>query len=221
MRIALGQINTTVGDLEGNAGLILAMAQRAAAGGAEIVVFPELSLTGYPPRDLVEKPSFLDRTQQHLERLAAATAGLDLTLICGYVGRANGSTGKRATNSAAAIRKGQVLFRQNKMLLPTYDVFDEGRYFVPADQELLWKFGDRKIALTICEDAWNDKQFWERPLYRRDPVEELASQGSEILISINASPYHMGKRELRRQIFRRYRQTPRDSSGLREPGWRQ
>jgi NAD+ synthase/NAD+ synthase (glutamine-hydrolysing) len=201
MRIALGQINTTVGDLEGNAGLILSMAQRAAAGGAEMVVFPELSLTGYPPRDLVEKPSFLDRTQQHLERLAAATAGLDLTVICGYVGRANASTGKQATNSAAAIRQGQVIFRQSKMLLPTYDVFDEGRYFVPADQELLWKFGERKIALTICEDAWNDKQFWERPLYRRDPVEELASQGSEILISINASPYHMGKRELRRQIF--------------------
>jgi NAD+ synthase/NAD+ synthase (glutamine-hydrolysing) len=201
MRIALAQINPTVGDLPGNADLILETARRGAAGGAQLVVFPELSLTGYPPRDLVEKPSFLERTGQQLERLAQETAGLSASLICGYVGRSASPTGKSATNSAAVIERGQIVFRQSKMLLPTYDVFDEARYFVPAEHQSLCEIQGRKVALTICEDAWNDKQYWERRLYRRDPVEELAAQGAEVLISINASPYHMGKRALRREIF--------------------
>ena len=201
MRIALAQINTTVGDLAGNLELILDATRRGAAGGAQLVVFPELSLTGYPPRDLVEKPSFLERTEQQLERLATETAGLDASLICGYVGRSAALTGKSATNSAAVIEGGRIVFRQNKMLLPTYDVFDEARYFLPAEHQSLCQIRGRPVALTICEDAWNDKQFWERRLYRRDPVEELVAQGAEILISINASPYHMGKRALRREIF--------------------
>jgi NAD+ synthase (glutamine-hydrolysing) len=201
MRIALGQINTTVGDLAGNVDRMVKAARRAAGGGAELIVFPELSLTGYPPRDLVEKPSFLERTQAQLERLASETAALDIALICGYVGRSNSSSGKNATNSAAVLEHGRIVFTQVKMLLPTYDVFDEARYFVPAEHQLLLELRGRKIALTICEDAWNDKQFWERRLYRRDPVEELVEQGAEVLLSINASPYHMNKRELRREIF--------------------
>jgi NAD+ synthase/NAD+ synthase (glutamine-hydrolysing) len=200
MRIALAQIDTTVGDLAGNFDLILDAARRA-AGRAELVVFPELSLTGYPPRDLVEKPSFLDRTGEELQRLAAATSGLDITLICGYVGRSGAPAGKSATNSAAVVEGGRITFRQSKMLLPTYDVFDEARYFLPAEQQSVCRIRGRSVALTICEDAWNDKQYWERRLYRRDPVEELVGQGAEILISINASPYHMGKRALRRGIF--------------------
>lgn len=201
MRIALAQINTTVGDLAGNVNRMARAARQAAAAGAQIIVFPELSVTGYPPRDLVEKPTFVERSEQHLDRLASETAALDLAVIAGYVGRSDSSTGKRATNSAAVLRGGQVIFRQTKMLLPTYDVFDEGRYFVPAESQSLFRLNDRNIALTICEDAWNDKQFWERPLYRRDPVQELAHTGGELLISINASPYHMGKRALRREIF--------------------
>ncbi len=201
MRIALGQINTTVGDIAGNAGLIVRAARQAVEKGAELVLFPELSLTGYPPRDLIEKPSFLTRTEDHLDRLAAETAGLDVAIICGYAGRSNSSSGKGATNSAAVLDGGRVVFRQHKMLLPTYDVFDEARYFRPAEQQLLLELRGRKIALTICEDAWNDKQFWERRLYRRDPVEELVQQGAEVLLSINASPYHMDKRVLRREIF--------------------
>ncbi len=201
MRIALAQINTTVGDLAGNADLMLSTARRAAAKGAELIVFPELSLTGYPPRDLVEKPSFLERTGQQLERLARETADLDAALICGYVGRSASTTGKTATNSAAVIDRGQITFRQGKMLLPTYDVFEEARYFRPAEQQSLCEIRGTRVALTVCEDAWNDKQYWERRLYGRDPVEELAAQGAEILVSINASPYHMGKRELRREIF--------------------
>jgi NAD+ synthase/NAD+ synthase (glutamine-hydrolysing) len=141
-------------------------------------VFPELSITGYPPRDLVEKPTFIERSEQHLERLAVETAALDLSVICGYVGRAHSPAGKSATNSAAILQKGSIVFRQSKMLLPTYDVFDEARYFMPAETQKLTRIEDTAVALTICEDAWNDKQFWERRLYRRDPVDELISAGA-------------------------------------------
>ena len=201
MKIALAQIDTTVGDLAGNVDRMIRRAAEAAAAGAQVVVFPELSITGYPPRDLVEKPTFVERSSQQLERLAAGTAALPLAVIAGYVGPSHSETGKRATNSAAVLRSGAILFRQSKMLLPTYDVFDEARYFVPAESQSLFPLEGRQTALTICEDAWNDKQFWERPLYRRDPVQELARVGGELLISINASPYHMGKRALRREIF--------------------
>ena len=201
MKIALGQINTTVGDLAGNVDRMVSVARAAARGGAEVVVFPELSITGYPPRDLVEKATFIERSEQHLERLAKETSGLDLAVICGYVGRAVSSAGKGATNSAAVLKKGSIVFRQTKMLLPTYDVFDEARYFTPAENQKLLPIHNTNVALTICEDAWNDKQFWERRLYRRDPVDELISAGGQLLISINASPYHMGKRALRREIF--------------------
>ncbi|MGH9629833.1 MAG: NAD+ synthase [Bryobacteraceae bacterium] len=203
MRIALGQINCTVGDLSGNASLMADYARRAAEKGAELIVFPELSLTGYPPRDLVEKESFLLKTEEQLERLKAETAGLDITVVCGYVSRSPKQEGKRVLNSAAVLDGGSTLFQQHKMLLPTYDVFDEGRYFVPAESQSLCRIRGRRIALTICEDAWNDKQFWERRLYKRDPVEELARAGAEILLSINASPFHMDKRKLRREMFRK------------------
>jgi len=201
MRIAIAQINTTVGDLAGNVDRMVGAARRAAAAGAEVVAFPELSVTGYPPRDLVEKPTFIERSEEQLGRLAAETASLPLAVIAGYVGRAPSASGKRAINNAAVLRGGSILFRQTKMLLPTYDVFDEARYFAPAEAQHLLVLDGHSIALTICEDAWNDKQFWERPLYRRDPVQELAHCGAELLISINSSPYHLGKRALRREVF--------------------
>src|SRR5215467_2677239 len=201
MKIALAQINTTVGDLSGNADLMLRSAREAAAREAAVVVFPELSLTGYPPRDLVEKPTFIERSEQFLEFLAAESAGLRVALVCGYVGQATSNTGKHVANNAAVISGGRVIFRQTKMLLPTYDVFDEARYFVPGESQSVFRLDGVPVALTICEDAWNDKQYWERPLYRRDPVQELAHAGGRILISINASPYHMGKRAQRKEIF--------------------
>jgi NAD+ synthase/NAD+ synthase (glutamine-hydrolysing) len=201
MRIALAQINTTVGDLAGNVGCMVSVTRQAARLGAEMVVFPELSITGYPPRDLVEKPTFVERSEEGLQRLASETADLPTALVCGYVGRSESQAGKGATNSAAILEKGSIRFRQTKMLLPTYDVFDEARYFMPAERQQVYTLNRTQVALTICEDAWNDKQFWERQLYRRDPVEELISAGGQVLISINASPYHMGKRALRREIF--------------------
>ncbi len=202
MRIALGQIDPTVGDLSGNVALMLRFAKEAAARGAEWIVFPELSITGYPPRDLVEKPGFIERSERALGQLAEAAREIPLAIVAGYVGRSDKPTGNRATNSAAVIRSGRILMRQTKILLPTYDVFDEARNFTPADSQTVWRAGTENLALTICEDAWNDKQFWQRPLYGRDPVDELMQKGANVIVSINASPFHMGKRELREQMFR-------------------
>ncbi|MCW5979056.1 MAG: NAD+ synthase [Bryobacteraceae bacterium] len=201
MRFALAQINTTVGDLPGNIDLIIAMARRALEGGAKAAVFPELAVTGYPPRDLLEKPSLYEHISEEEARLAAETAALDITLIYGSVRPSDLSAGKRAANVAVVLHRGEEVFRQTKMLLPTYDVFDEGRYFLPAEKQELLRLPGKPVALTVCEDAWNDKQFWERRLYQRDPVEELAGAGAELLVTINASPFHIGKRELRREIF--------------------
>lgn len=201
MKIALCQIDNTVGDLESNASLIEGFARIAAGRGAALAVFPELALTGYPPRDLVEKPSFLQRTAAALASLVERTSSLDVALIVGFVGRAPEGSPRRAANCAALIHRGRILETQTKMLLPTYDVFDEARNFQPAVAQQLWCFQDRRIALTICEDAWNDQIFWDRPLYPTDPVEQLVSQGAEIVISINGSPWHMHKRALRRQMF--------------------
>ena len=202
MRVALAQINPTIGDFAGNARMIVRDSREAARRGANVVVFPELALSGYPPRDLVEKPSYLDRSESELERLAGETADLDLSLICGFVARSHETTGKRALNSAAVIRGGRIVFRQSKMLLPTYDVFDEARYFRPAEREEVCALEGQQVALTICEDAWNDRQFWQQRLYTRDPVEELFAAGAEALICINASPFNMGKREMRRKLYR-------------------
>jgi NAD+ synthase/NAD+ synthase (glutamine-hydrolysing) len=201
MRIALAQLNPTVGDFRGNLSAMVAAARQAAARGADVVAFPELSLPGYPPRDLVEKPSFLDRNAEEVDRFARETADLDISIICGYASRSEHPFGKRALNSAAVIESGKIVFRQHKTLLPTYDVFDEARYFHPADGVNLCTLRGRPIALTICEDAWNDRNYWERRLYQKDPVEELFSRGAELLLCINASPYSMGKRETRRRIY--------------------
>ncbi len=202
MRIALAQINNTVGDLEANAAKILDFSRRAERAGAEVVAFPELALTGYPPRDLVEKHSFLDRTAQALDGIARESAGLELALIVGYAARSPERSAIRAQNAAAVIERGRVVFRQCKMLLPTYDVFDEARYFQPAASQDLCTIHGTKLAIAICEDSWNDKQFWERRRYSRDPIEELVQKGAELIISINASPWNIGKRKLREDIFR-------------------
>jgi NAD+ synthase/NAD+ synthase (glutamine-hydrolysing) len=202
MRIALAQINNTVGDLGANAAKILDFARQGERAGADVVVFPELALTGYPPRDLVEKYSFLQRTEEALEGIARDSAHLKSSLIVGYVGISPANSAIRAQNAAAVLENGKIVFRQCKMLLPNYDVFDEARYFEPGKSQTLCTIAGKRIALVICEDAWNDKQFWERRRYTRDPIEEQVQQGAELIVSINASPWNIGKRALRESIIR-------------------
>ncbi|MGZ4824032.1 MAG: NAD+ synthase [Terriglobales bacterium] len=199
MKIALGQINTTIGDFSGNCGKIVEFSRRALAAGATVAMFPELSICGYPPRDLVENPSFVNRNQETLQRVADETRGI--AVICGLVTPAHAETGKSVMNSAAMTRDGQVAFVQSKMLLPTYDVFDESRNFAPAAKQELLPLCGRKIALTVCEDAWNDKSFWNRRLYGFDPVEALMRGGGNLLLNISASPFYAGKRELRQNML--------------------
>lgn len=199
MKIALGQINTTVGDFSGNAIKMVEFARRAQGEGAGLILFPELSICGYPPRDLVERPSFVTHNQETAERIASDTRGI--AVICGLVTRAQADTGKSVMNSAALLKDGRIAFLQSKMLLPTYDVFDEQRNFAPAKSQELFPFCGKQMALTICEDAWNDKQFWNKRLYTFDPVESLVQSGGSFLLNISASPFWVGKRELRRDML--------------------
>ncbi len=199
MKIALGQINPTVGDFSGNAAKIVDFSQRAHATGAGLILFPELSVCGYPPRDLVERPSFVARNRETVEKIAAQTRGI--AVICGLLTAAHSDAGKAAMNSAALLMDGKVAFTQSKMLLPTYDVFDEMRNFAPAKSQKLFSFCGNRMALTICEDAWNDKRFWEKRLYTVDPVESLIQAGGNYVLNISASPFWIGKRELRRDML--------------------
>jgi NAD+ synthase (glutamine-hydrolysing) len=200
VKIALGQINPTIGDFSGNSRKIIECSRQAHSLGAGMVLFPELAVCGYPPRDLVEKPAFVARNQQVVNEIAAAVPP-EISVVCGFVSRAKVDAGKPVMNSAAVLRGGVVEFVQSKMLLPTYDVFDEMRYFEPAESQKVLAVDNRKLALTICEDAWNDKHFWHRRLYRVDPVDELLHAGANLVLNISASPFHVGKRELRRQML--------------------
>lgn len=201
MKIALAQINPTVGDFDGNTRKILEFTERASRGAADLVIFPELAVCGYPPADLLEKPAFVARAGEAIEEIAARTASGKIAIICGYVTPAHRNTGKHVMNSAALLRNGRVDFVQSKMLLPFYDVFDEQRYFAPAHHQRLFALGGEQVALTICEDAWNDKSFWENRLYSIDPVEELLHAGGSVVLNISASPYWRGKLKTRREML--------------------
>ena len=201
MKIALAQINPTIGDFTGNVEKILDFSRRAAEGGADLVLFPELAVCGYPPADFLDKPSFVKRSEEAIAEIAQATADLPIASIVGYVTPAQAGTGKRVMNSAALIRNGEVAFVQSKMLLPFYDVFDDQRYFAPAEKQHLCHLSGKRVALTICEDTWNDKNFWQKRLHSVDPVEELMREGGEIILNIAASPYWRGKRKTRREML--------------------
>ncbi len=199
MKIALGQINPTVGDFSGNAAKIIDFSRRAQGAGAGLILFPELSVCGYPPRDLVERSSFVVKNHQTAERIAAETRGI--SVICGLVTPAAPEAGRNVMNSAALLQDGKIAFLQSKMLLPTYDVFDEMRNFAPARSQQLFPFCGNQMALTICEDAWNDKLFWPKRLYSVDPVERLIQSGGNFVLNISASPFWIGKREFRRDML--------------------
>ncbi len=199
MKIALGQINPTVGDFSGNRDKIVEFSRRAQASGAGLILFPELSVCGYPPRDLVERPWFVARNRESVEQIAAETRGI--AVICGLVTPAHSETGKSVMNSAALLQDGKIAFLQSKMLLPTYDVFDEMRNFAPAKSQELFPLCGNRMALTICEDAWNDKLFWPKRLYTVDPIEALVRAGGNFVLNISSSPFWIGKRELRRDML--------------------
>ncbi|HZQ18483.1 MAG TPA: NAD+ synthase [Terriglobales bacterium] len=207
MKIALGQINPIVGDFAGNAAKIIQYAERAKSRGAGLAVFPELSICGYPPRDLVERASFVQHNRETAEHIAREIQGI--AVVCGLVTPAQAETGKAVMNSAALLMDGRIKFVQSKMLLPTYDVFDEMRNFAPARNQVLFPFCGKQMALTICEDAWNDKHFWNRQLYSVDPVEALVRAGGNLVLNISASPFWINKLELRRDMLATIARTDR------------
>jgi len=199
MNVALAQLNTTVGDLTGNEARILAAYRRGVEAGAEMVVCPELAITGYPPRDLLLKPHFVTQNVAVLERLAQTTG--EVGLLVGFVGRTHGKPGRGLTNAVALLHHGRIAEVRTKMLLPTYDVFDEDRYFDPAEVNAPFTFKGRRMGVTICEDAWNDEDFWRDRRYRRNPVVELASAGAEMIFNVSASPWHVGKNRTREAML--------------------
>src|SRR5438046_4186207 len=199
MKLALAQFNPTVGDFAGNTARILALAARAKERRADLAVFSELCICGYLPQELLERPAFIDRNQKEWKHLAAK---LPLPAIVGFVGKSKNGTGNGIANKAALLSGGKIVFEQSKMLLPTYDLVDESRYFQPAAEQHVFAIGVEKLGITICEDVWNDKNFWAVRRYDRDPVTELAGQGTSVIINISASPYTIDKRALRVDMLR-------------------
>jgi NAD+ synthetase len=195
MKIALAQINTTVGDLAGNADKILASAHRAQAERADVVLFPELATTGYPPRDLLLKKDFVTRNVEVLGRLASASG--PTAMLVGFAGCNKHSPGREVTNEVALLQHGRIVATRVKSLLPTYDVFDEDRYFEPGEKNEPVNIGGHVCGLTICEDIWNDQDFWPQRRYRADPVARLIAAGAGHIFNISASPWNVGKEKLR------------------------
>jgi NAD+ synthase (glutamine-hydrolysing) len=201
VKIAIAQIDPTVGNFTGNLEKIVAESRRAAALGARLTVFSELAICGYPPADFLEKPSFLARCREAVNELAAATRELPTAVLAGVALAATGDSGKPAVNAAVLLDRGQLLLEQHKRLLPFYDVFDEQRYFQAARSQQVVELDGVRLAISICEDAWNDKNFWPRRLYSVDPVEELMRQNPDLHINLSSSPFWHGKRAIRRRML--------------------
>jgi NAD+ synthase (glutamine-hydrolysing) len=201
VNIGILQLNSTIGSFEPNRQKLVAAYQQAVAQGAEFVIAPELFLCGYPPRDLLLRPDFVDANLATLAQTSDAIGAVPLCL--GFVDRNSTRPGRPLLNSCAVLQNGKIVWQQAKTLLPTYDVFDEDRYFEPAKSTTPFEFQGRKIGITICEDIWNDEDFWPERLYRRDPVKELIAQGAELILNISASPWHAGKEQTRLAMLQR------------------
>ena len=201
MKIALLQLNSTIGDFAANRRKLLQAYVEACNRGAEFVLAPELFLCGYPPRDLLLRADFMAANLAALAEVAAATGAVPLCL--GYVDHNPHQPGRSLRNAAAVLQHGQIRWRTVKSLLPTYDVFDEDRYFEPAGPITPFEFNGRKLGITICEDIWNDQDFWPERRYRRDPVKELIAQGAEIILNVSASPWCAGKESTRLAMLQR------------------
>ena len=200
MKIAVCQINTTVGDFDGNVEKVCAYLKKAKGEGCELALFPELTLTGYPPRDLLDRFSFFDQAQKALDRVAQAAQGI--LAVVGTI-LENKGQGNALFNAALAVKDGKVLHTYKKVLLPNYDVFDEARYFAPAPHpEPPFKYKDLKIAVTICEDIWNVEGFPTHRLYAKDPIEELAKGKPDLVLNLSASPFHAAKLSVRQTLLK-------------------
>ncbi len=199
MKIALAQINTVVGDIGRNRDRVLRTMEKTRESGADLVIFPELALTGYPPRDLLGLHGFVESNLRALDEIAARTDRMGA--IVGFVDRNTSHAGRDFYNAAALLSEGKIQAVIHKTLLPTYDVFDEDRYFEKSGSVHPVRFGGRSLGISICEDAWNSEDFWPKPLYRTDPIRNLIDKGADLLINISASPYEMGKPKFRYQML--------------------
>jgi NAD+ synthetase len=200
MRLALAQINPTVGDLQGNLRLIRDAIRKGEKSGADIVVFPELCVSGYPPKDLLERPAFVRECRDALEELAASVG--DTAAVVGFPEENKRSTGKPVFNSCALIERSRVVSITRKSLLPTYDIFDENRHFEPSPNCSPVRFRGSLIGLTICEDLWYEAEFWPKRIYRTDPLPSLVANGVEIIVNCSSSPYDLGKEDFRLRMLR-------------------
>ena len=201
LRLALAQLNFTVGAFDANFEKMAAAIERARLAGADLVVFSELAATGYPPRDLLTHDRFVDENLRLVDRVAALSTS-DLGVLLGFVDRNPSTEGKRLFNAAALCHDGRVVERRYKSLLPTYDVFDEDRYFEPARDVSPMSFKGVQLGVSICEDVWNDRELWPTRLYHRDPISDLARAGADIFINISASPFSLDKAGVRRRLVR-------------------
>jgi len=202
LKVAVAQIDTTVGDFAGNSEKILAGGRRAEKDGADLVLFPELAVCGYPPKDLLERRSFLEESDRATRRLARASG--EAVWLFGSLAKNRARAGRSVFNAAVAARRGRITGIYHKRLLPTYDVFDEGRYFEPgAKPPFVLAVRGRRVGVTVCEDIWNDKTFWKRPLYEADPVRDLRPLRLDFHANISASPWTLGKERLRERMMRK------------------
>ena len=199
MKVVIAQINPIIGDIEGNGDRILAEIQTAHASGAELVIFSELAISGYPPHDLLERPEYFVQCQTTQDRIMNEMP----KGIYAVIGNIGGSY-ERIRNQAVTLRKGEIVHETAKSLLPVYDVFDEVRYFTPQskDQLEILSIGEWKLGVTICEDLWNDKSFWKQSRYDFDPVETLVRKGANVIVNLSSSPWSAGKQDLRNKMLR-------------------
>lgn len=205
MKVALAQINPIVGDVDGNTARILDSMSQAANAGADIVLVPELAVVGYPPKDLLLKRGLIERNLMAVEKIAKASR--DVAVVIGHVAVNDASQGKGIYNAASVVWRGNVVLTYAKRLLPTYDVFDESRYFDPGTTPGVCALdlagGRVKIGLTICEDIWTDDLHFSRRLYGDDPVSDLASANVDVVFNIGSSPFAIGKPQRRVELFRK------------------
>jgi NAD+ synthase (glutamine-hydrolysing) len=191
MRILMAQINPTIGDLKGNTALIKQAIESGRRQQAQVILLPELALSGYPPEDMLLLPHFMQAILQHLDEVIQASVGL--TVIVGLPRYNPNQLEKVLYNSAAIIHDRQLMGFQDKALLPTYDVFDERRYFEPGESSRIWNIQGKKVGITICEDLWQHSGALQATSYRRDPVLELKSQTPDLVLNLSSSPYSAGK----------------------------